>query len=214
MVLFSVINIASSGFELGVQYSSNPNATVEQDIFSKWPIILSSNVRSSCQPANIPLNTALYTNNTALTYTVTEVRQNGAFLPSLIYYANPLENCSIEGITIDLSSYDRTAAQAAVAAYGVKGQANVLCTLPGGILVNLTASYNLVPPSATVWWGQTAFCRNATTKASLWWGESMLTVFWSELSLMMQSWNFAQDAANVGDQNGISQCLPAYFCLA
>lgn len=49
--------------------------------------------------------------------------------------------------------------------------------------INLTATYNYVPPSVAIYDRLAAFPgRNKTSKASLFWGEEALALYWSELT--------------------------------
>ena len=101
LVAFSVLNFASQGYILEVVYSNNPNATTAQTQFKNWPVLMTSKIKSTYKPVNIPVSTQLLTNNTALTYTLSEVRQQSAegdvtFLPSLVCYNNLLEDCTVD----------------------------------------------------------------------------------------------------------------------
>jgi len=72
--LFSFLNFASSGYNLIVQTSSNPNVTISQgDWLQHWPSFLTTKVQPTCQPANIVVNSQFFTNQTALKYTLTSV---------------------------------------------------------------------------------------------------------------------------------------------
>lgn len=77
-VILSIFNLPSNDYVLTVEYSSDPNSTESQAWLQGWPSLSTSKVRAICQPANIPLNTKLLTNNTALTYALTEVRRDAS----------------------------------------------------------------------------------------------------------------------------------------
>ncbi|KAF4440338.1 hypothetical protein F53441_12286 [Fusarium austroafricanum] len=134
----------------------------------------------------IPINTEFYTNNTALKYTVTKIWQGDdphapeQLLGSLPYLNNPLEDCSVSGITIEFEGIDRSASQIAIQQWGARLQATLSCrvdTAGGWTTMNMTTSYDYNADG-----GNTAFSgRNETKKASLWWGESLLA--WYSIAL-------------------------------
>ena len=68
VVLLSILNLGSSGYTQTVQYSHDPNATVSDEASSKyWRSFPTTKPQATCQSVNIPINTRLLTNNTALT---------------------------------------------------------------------------------------------------------------------------------------------------
>lgn len=188
LALFSFINVASSGYTLVSEYSTNPNATQEKGSwFGRWPSVLASNARSSCLASTIPINTQLYTNNTALPYTISGVQTiggDGSLLPSLVYFNNPLQNCSVVSISMPIQWIELNAFQVAAGNWGLDLQSTITCSLAGPLgmtQVNLTSDYNLIPPNLPVDAQFSLIGRNASTKASLYWGESCLSMFYSQL---------------------------------
>lgn len=194
VAVFTVINFASSGYNLTVIYSHNPNRTTSQTLFGQWPSLLASKVIPTCQPAIVPVNTQFYTNNTALQYTLTNVRdQDGNNLPSLIYYNNQLQDCKVLLLQLILDLAGRTATQFGMSEWGVDAQAQVSCKAPlessagGMVTVNLTADYNFVPPTVTEFTGTFKFRgRDPERAASLYWGESLLSMYYVQLILAMK----------------------------
>lgn len=99
-------------------------------------------IKPTCQPLEIDVNTgtfftfevyllalylcstAIFTYQTGLTYTVTNVWQRpenstlGDLSPSLTYLNNPIQSCVINTIQVDLESEDRSASQYAFAMWG------------------------------------------------------------------------------------------------
>jgi len=150
-VVFSVINFASSGYNSTVEYSANPNKTTSTAFFGDWFPSLSHDVRPSCQPASVPIPSLLYTNNTALQYTLTGVQDHtGKNLPSLIYYNNPLEDCNIASVELQLQSAPgRTATQYYASRWGIVSTAHVSCRVPtpnmGYVTIDLLVQYEPVP---------------------------------------------------------------------
>lgn len=176
LALFSFINLASSGFSLVVEYTTDPNITV-----TGVPKIFASKMKPSCQPSPIDGQTKIATTNNALFYTVTSVQSEGnrTLLPSLIYLNNPLESCNVTQVAIYMEHSDaRTAAQLAVSGWGITilGKSTCRVELNGGpVIVNTTAQWDPYPASITTFSGYTTFLgRDKDARASLYWGESLL----------------------------------------
>lgn len=199
LVLFSFLNFVSTGFNLVVQYSANPNATVAGDVWlERWPSYLSHKVQPTCQTADIPVNTQFFTNQKALKYTLTAVWQKNNtslnILPSLTYYNNRLDECTITSIEINLEAMDRAANQFAYSEWGEVITSYMTCSIStanGTTMFNLTQEYDYVPATLPfselyVFLGTNFLERNPITKASLWWGESLLSTYWGILSGAMQ----------------------------
>lgn len=198
--LFSFLNFGSTGFYLVVQSSSNPNATIAENVWLRhWPSFTSHNVQPTCQAVNLPINSQFFTNHTALTYTLTSVWQqegrNVTFLPSLTYFNNVLENCVITSIEIDVEAMDRSANQIAYSEWGETIRSYITCSIQNfnsTTLFNLTQKYNYVPADVTFedigqFVGSNFLERNKTSKASLWWGESLMSTYWAVVSGAMQT---------------------------
>jgi hypothetical protein len=195
IIIFSFINVASSGYTLVVQSTKDPNATLSENTWLEyWPSFMTTKVRATCQPFHIPVGTQLFTNNTALTYTLTDVWRDHDgernISSSLPYQNNLLEDCSITTIDIDFDSQDRSAVQLSHSLWGAKVSVFITCRInnndaPNGpTKLNLTMLYNYVPN--TVRYGdQEAFLgsmfisRNKKTQASLYWGESLMSMSWA-----------------------------------
>jgi hypothetical protein len=201
IILFSSLNFASSGYDLIVQTSSDPNKTISEGIwFQNWPSYLTSNVQPSCQSVDIHVNTLLFTNQTALTYTLTDVRQmpadggNPSVLPSLTYFNNVIEQCAVTSIEVDLEALDRSANQFAYSEWGASVRAYVSCTIEGAsgqTSFNLTTTYDYVPETVAFsglyrFLGTNFLDRDKEKRASLYWGESLMSMYWAYLTRSMQ----------------------------
>lgn len=202
-VLFSFVNFVSNGFTLINESSGNPNSTAsESHWFQHWPSFLTGKFQSTCEPFNLQVNSELFTNQTALTYTVTDIWQpalnpqnvTNTYAPSLPYYNNVLEDCSVWSIEMDLEALDRSANQIAYAEWGATVRSYVTCAIQGPnatTMLNLTQEYDYVPPSIS-FGAESAFLgtnfieRDRQSRASLWWGESLLSTYWGSLSWQMQ----------------------------
>lgn len=123
-VLFSYVNFVSIGSSLTNEVSRDPHISIANNKwFPNWPSFLTNKSQPTCQTLSLPVNTNFFTSQNALTYTLTDVwqpptaRQNKTrtFAPSLAYYANILENCTVWSIEMDLEAMDRSANQIAYA---------------------------------------------------------------------------------------------------
>ncbi|KAJ3546309.1 hypothetical protein NM208_g2073 [Fusarium decemcellulare] len=201
LALFTFMNFASSSYELIVQDALDPNATVSgRGWLHRYPSFLATKVRPTCQPASLPVNSQLFTNNTALTYTLTSVWRLGPegdqiISPTLTYNNNVLRNCSINSVEIDFSSLDRSGNQIAFCEWGAVIRSYVTCqidTPAGDVFFDLIQTYDYVPATISfdklhMFLGSGFLSRNQTTRASLWWGESLISTYWGGITLMMQN---------------------------
>lgn len=191
--LFSFLNLATSGYSLVATYSTNPNQTISHNttaLFQNWPSFMVQNTRATCGSATLPVNAAFFTNNTALTYTLTGISQEEAAyvgpLGSFGYLNNPLENCTIDNIMIWLEGTERTASQVASQQWGVDMTASITCSIKvstGVVQMNMNTQYNRVPSLL----GYSTSCsyfigRSRSDRASLYWGESLLAMYWIQLT--------------------------------
>ncbi|KAJ5134851.1 hypothetical protein N7526_006216 [Penicillium atrosanguineum] len=198
--LFSLLNFAANGYDLVVQTSTNPNSTMSSaGWLGRWPSYLTDKVRPTCQAATVSVGSQVFTNQTALTYTLTAIWQpsegtNITVFSSMSYFNNVLENCTVTAIEINLEALDRTASQFGFSEWGAVVQSYILCgfyTPSGLIQFNLTQAYDYIP--ATISWshlytflGSNFLERDKSTRASLWWGESALSNYYVYLTRMMQ----------------------------
>ena len=198
--LFSFLNFVSNGYDLIIETSADPNKTVSDGIwFKHWPSYLTSKVQPKCQSADIPVNSLFFTNQTALKYSLERVWQetpgNKSFttLPSLTYFNNPIKECNIVSIEIDLESLGRTGNQLAYSEWGASVHVYLTCGIDvpqGPTLFNLTTIYEYVPNTISYFnmhdFLATNFLdRNNQTRASLYWGESLMSMYWVYLTRTM-----------------------------
>ncbi|KAL1859038.1 hypothetical protein Daus18300_009676 [Diaporthe australafricana] len=198
-ILISFLNVAASGYELIATSSTNPNATLSDGTwYAKWPSWLAS-TRASCETTTVPLQAGLYTNNTALPYTLVSAwrfdkSMTQINLGSLLYDNNPLLSCNVSSIEVDIESSDRTAGQVAVSAVGATLTANVVCLIErpeGTTYLGLATTYDPIPPpsvSNSIFLGT-----NATNKASLYWGHSVMRLYWADVIMKYYLENVNQE---------------------
>lgn len=178
--LFSVLNFFSTGYVQVSQTSPDPNATVAGDGYlNRWPSFI-FNMRPTCNPNNLPINSRFFTNQTALAYTLTGVWQERdgekIILPSLPYQNNILEDCVLSSAYLELSGFDQSAVQIAFSKFGVTINSFLTCSIQGingTSWLNLTQTYNYVPTilpyteSGQIL-GTNFLDRNKMERASLW----------------------------------------------
>ena len=124
-VLFSALNLAANGYNLVVQYTTDPNATISQQRWTeRFPFSMVEKTVASCQSQNLPINSQFFTDKLSLEYTLVgvwqELRNEIVTLPSLRYTNNTLENCYVNIIQVDLQSTQRTSEQQAWTSWGPK----------------------------------------------------------------------------------------------
>ena len=185
MVLLSVMNFVQNSYVLITTYVDNPNATVTSGIwFQRWPSYLTSGVRPTCEPANLPVNTQFFTNQSGLTWTLTSIFNNddgSSALPSMPYLSNHFQACVIREIRME---YDSTPEQDVIvqqnSAWDIELRSFVTCSIlgPSGYThFNATASFNSLMPYAVP--GQSSFvARDATGRSSMYWSEALLSSYW------------------------------------
>ena len=193
IVLVSLINVATTGYQLVPVSSIDPNVTQSSHSwFKRWPSFIIGQMHATCQPTEIPVGTQLYTNNSALQYTLKGVyQQHEEGVPpdiygSLVYSNNRLQNCSIGVVQIQMRSLGRSALQIATMQTGALLSAFATCsiqTAQGTVMLNLTTDYELVTNDIIPGWNlQTFIGRNLTDKASLYLGENLLEMYWIQLA--------------------------------
>ena len=189
-ILVSFLSVGTSGYQLVSISSADPNITEsERTWFGRGLGSIFGSMQPSCVSTTIPLNTILYTNNSALPYTLAAVSTIGAdntliTQGSLVYHNNPLENCTISDVQIKFNNVERSANSIATQVQGASLYAHLGCTVEadqGVAMVNLTASYDYLPDDNNRQ-VMTFVGRNATTQASLYWGESLLLMYWIQLT--------------------------------
>lgn len=205
VALVSFLNVAASGYELVATSTIDRNATLHDKVwFRNWPDWLVS-TRATCEAAELPLQTGLYTNNTALFYNLiaawtysspTSTREEDKInLGSLLYDQNPLERCNISTIKVEVNSDSgRVAGQVSVQQLGAAVTANVQCLInqdQGPTYLQLVTTYDPIPPANEP--TSVFLDTNATSKASLYWGQSVMRLYWSQMLMEYYQENILMD---------------------
>lgn len=188
-ILFSVLNYASTGYTLQAAYLSDPQPTTWPGMdswYKNWPSSLVGGNKPSCQPASIPIGSALFTNNSGLSWTVDGVGllSNGTIkaMPSLVYQGEKLTDCELLMITI--SAYiavEPGDPSRSEGIWQVQSEGKVYCLIHtpslGSVQLNLTSTWsfwkyeivdNLLSPSTPI------FLERDDTYPSLSWGMKLL----------------------------------------
>lgn len=192
LILLSVMNFVQNSYTLAVEYSDNPNATIVNGIwYNRWPSYLTQSVRPTCEPANIPVNTQISTNNTALSYTISSVfngsDSSSSAAPSLTYLNNVIDSCKVTEIFLQ---FDGTTDQPwrvfAASNWNVQVNAFVTCGIwtPNGYTkVNLTALYNPITNTGVAVPGSSVFIsRDNSTTSTFFWAEALLSGYWADVT--------------------------------
>lgn len=185
--LFSLLNVATNGYELIAKSSTNPNETLAQkDWLSSVPSFLIG-VRQTCDSTIIPLQSRMNTNNSALPYTVDRVwrtkegggREN---LGSLVYFNQPLQQCRIIFVDTNIETQVRSAAQLARIPVGGTVEARAECffdSQDGRTFIQLTSTYDPIPTSNQSI--QYFLYTSQNRQANLYWGSSLMRIYWANL---------------------------------
>jgi len=133
-VLFSLINFAANGYQVTVEYTTNPNATISHNSWTQhWPFSWFDKVPATCQAQTFQVNSQFFTNKLSLPYTITGVFQNRTtnnVLPSLQYMSDTLESCKINEMVFNLGSSSRTANQISTYVWGIEASVSITCLSP------------------------------------------------------------------------------------
>lgn len=199
-VLFTFLNLASSGYNLVLQSTLDPNTTISQDQWlRRWPSYFTSKIKPVCQSVDLPVNGFFFTNQTALSYVLMAVwqQQDGhtALLPSLTYHNNILEDCSVNSIGVEFQSLDQGGNQISYSEWNAIVRTYATCRILnalGTVFFNVTQTYNYVPSTISFSWVNKGFLgteflsRDKQAQGSLWWGESLISNYWAYSTRLMQ----------------------------
>lgn len=206
--LITFLSVATQGYQMAAVSLTNPNDTDSaQTLFTRWPSYLTANTRSTCSSTNLPVGTEFYTNNTALSYILSSIEHGSdeggepSLLGSLPYHNNPIENCTVDQITITFAGMERTALQIARRQWGATLGADISCsvsTSDGSMNISLITAYDINPSETTGGLSLAQFpVQNKTARPSLWWGQSLLGWYSANLTNQMHLAN----AEFVNDNN-------------
>lgn len=196
--LVTFLSVGTAGYQLVSVSSSNPNVTESAKTwFGHGLGAIIGSMQPACASTTIPLDTVLYSNNTALAYTLTSVTLNGTDgssvrQGSLVYHNNPLQNCTVPSILVEFEALQRPANNIAIQQQGAKLTVDIVCLVetPQGIAsLNLSTVYEYIHEGTDAATRQTFIGRNSSAQASLYWAESALQLYWTNLTNSMYEEN-------------------------
>ena len=214
IVLISFANFVASGYELTTVYSSDPSAIDNGLWFKNWPEWLRNNINATCEPANLPVGSQFFTNQTALAYTMSSInttKDGGSTTsPSLPYLDNVLKHCEVLNITMDFScSQLQNPTQIASSACTIDVRAYSMCTFdgPNGLTTfNCSSLYN--PVQSWFSSGSSSLIDiNASSRASIWWAQQLLLAYWFDTLLVVFETLNPWDNGNFSDYNADKDIL-------
>ncbi|RSL53998.1 hypothetical protein CEP54_010116 [Fusarium duplospermum] len=118
-VLFTLINLGSSGFYLKPKFTQDPNSTIASGTqwFMKPPFTWEHNLEPRCEPKMLSVGDTFFTTTLGFQYTVkalSRLRDDGNSLESfssIPYLNNTLEECFLNRAELKLRKFDNTAAK-------------------------------------------------------------------------------------------------------
>ncbi|KAK4184904.1 hypothetical protein QBC35DRAFT_454769 [Podospora australis] len=117
-ILFTVFSLATKGYYLEVIYTRNPNITeAELYWFSRAPFSWTDPLSAACQPTELQVGTKVFTDKLWRSYTISSVTVSeedspkNILQPVIVYKNNPLENCTVDTITLHVRNETSMAEQ-------------------------------------------------------------------------------------------------------
>lgn len=206
IVLFSFLNVYTTGYILVSDYPHNPNQT-RYDSRAAITKLFDNGLKPQCQPASIAVNSQFYTNNSAFQYTVQSVTSaatnDDSLSTSVIYLNNVFTTCTIDQVEILYESTGRTAVQIAKSSWGVELVGTVYCsfnTNQGTQTLKLIAIYDQGYVEPVTVSNPTFLRGDNQRKSSLAWGRSLLWYYWARTTKDAQE---SQSSGNLSKIKGI-----------
>ncbi|KAF5024851.1 hypothetical protein F66182_3090 [Fusarium sp. NRRL 66182] len=114
LVLFTLINLASSGFYLKPIFTDNPNSTLsaKERWFMRAPIDWDNNLKIQCQPNLLSVGDRFLTTNSGFQYSIESISQSinesepPTSLNSVPYLRNVLQDCNLTEVVVVLRKTD------------------------------------------------------------------------------------------------------------
>jgi hypothetical protein len=195
-VLFSIVNVASNGYQLRTIYTTDPNVTLsERHWFTKAPWSWTSRLQPTCESQNIQPGTQFFTNKLGLTYSLSRIwtgpslTEATSTFPALTYLNNPLENCQVDYVTLEMQRASEASTPSAWWVWDAStASATGHCTVATDSgYVN--ASFSTAYPARTRGF-EYVLEANYTEAASIWWGTRLSNAYWQSGLWAMASTNW------------------------
>ncbi|EXK44702.1 hypothetical protein FOXG_03852 [Fusarium oxysporum f. sp. lycopersici 4287] len=203
MVLFTIINLASSAFYLKPIFTDDPNGTTTKSVrwFMKAPLNWDNNMKVKCQPKILSVGDRVFSTNLGFQYSVkalTSSDDDSGFrktYPSIAYLNNTLEDCYLTRVDINLRKSDARASNSWWLSWittftDATASCNVM-TSEG--LVNIILGVEYTGQSDHIY--DYVIEDDYKTHASTWWGTRLLNVYFTGiLSTMSQTQDLGDDS--------------------
>ncbi|KAK2601450.1 hypothetical protein N8I77_010899 [Diaporthe amygdali] len=189
-VLFTVLNLGTSGYSLEAVYTTNPNGTTgtaEHELwFQKPPFSWIGNLQASCQSQALMLGSNYMTTHLGFSYNLVSLSQQDSNnktiqSPGAPYLNSTLRECEVGSIQVYPTRKDTSLTSANSWTWGdTYAAANVSCIIPGPN-APVTASFQVqyVRPSGIV---RNFLSLDNRTDSSQWWGAMIIDRTWYSLA--------------------------------
>ncbi|KAM5358469.1 hypothetical protein ACJZ2D_015256 [Fusarium nematophilum] len=185
-VLFTLVNLASSGFYLKPIFTDDPNGTTtaEPQWFMKAPFNWESNLDTQCQAKMLSVGDRFFTTNLGFQYTVkaisvTDDSENPKPLPSVPYLNNTLQDCFLSEVVLKLRKTDTAPSGTFWLSWTAStNDATASCLITtdlGTVNLTLGVEYEAINSRQYPYILQD----NHTTHATTWWGTRLLNPYWA-----------------------------------
>ncbi|KAF7551422.1 hypothetical protein G7Z17_g5033 [Cylindrodendrum hubeiense] len=185
IVIFSLINLGSSGFYLKTIYTDDPNGTLTTGShwYMKAPFNWEDDLAVKCQPKILSVGDRFFTSTLGLQYEVKSITRasdnakRSTSLPSVPYLNNTLEDCFLVDSALTLQKADTAARATWWLSYITSSvAATASCTVMSEQgPVNLTLGLQYGGETDHVY--DYVIEDNYTTHASTWWGTRLTNAY-------------------------------------
>ncbi|KAI8665423.1 hypothetical protein NCS56_00978000 [Fusarium sp. Ph1] len=198
-VVFTLINLGSSGFYLKSEFTSDPNSTIsgKTEWFMKPPFSWENSLEPKCEPKMLSVGDSFFTSGLGFQYTVKSLRrindsdESVETFPSIPYLNNNLEDCFLDRASLKLKKSDAIGSRtwwiswSAASSVEATAACSVMTQL-GRVNISLALQYS---GGADHLYGY-ILEDNPIEHASIWWGTRLLNAYlagvWQIMSLTQQ----------------------------
>ena len=112
-VLFSILNLATSGYDLQTIYTTDFNSTANTHYwFQSAPFSWINKLQVACQPMQLVRGNTYFTSNFGLIYTVDKIWRNSESgnkltYPAVSYSGTPITHCEVPQIVLQMERRDQ-----------------------------------------------------------------------------------------------------------
>ncbi|KAH6886829.1 hypothetical protein B0T10DRAFT_442949 [Thelonectria olida] len=200
-VIFSLINLASSGFYLNTIFTDDPNGTLSAPTpwFMKPPFNWESNLDVKCQPRLLSVGDRFFASSLGFQYEVKAITLLNAddagtkrSLPSVAYLDNTLDDCFLSKLKFNLEKEDKSTSTSSWLSWTSSMTTTASCILvtdSGAMSLSLGVEY--VADTAHEY--MYVLEDNRTTHASVWWGTRLLNAYFTGVLQVMSQTRLEND---------------------